>query len=155
MNQNNLNPQKILTTEDVISLKGEEWRNALSYARSTLSHQVLSDRNLVRLTKGEATIDQTLLMVKILYQDSKERPVGSSGIETFFRVVDYSNYSLKAWLEAIDYFHQWLSEEERRTPFFKMLGYIQCCEESPENKDIEHRLVNLVEDMIKTHGFNG
>lgn len=141
--------------EDIIEEKGEEWRATLEYARVTIPVQFLSDRNLIRLTKGAATIAQTEMMVRLLFQDSKARPVGVSGIEYFFAVVDRSNYSLGAWLVAIAYFTDWLQKEGRTTPFPKMLGYLQCCEDSPENKDIEHNLVDLVEDMIKTHGYVG
>jgi hypothetical protein len=156
MNQNKILPKKnISTIEEVIELKGEEWRATLEYARATIPVKFLSDRNLVRLTKGDATIAHTEMMVRLFYQDSKERPTGSSAVEYFFRVIDHSEYSLYAWLNAITYFTEWLKKEGRTTPFPKMLGYLQCCEDSPENKDIEHKLVDLVEEMITTHGFEG
>jgi hypothetical protein len=145
----------IQTFEDVITHKGEEWRPVLEHARQTVPHQFLSDRNLVRLTKGAATIEQTNLIVKLIYQDCKERPIGSSAIETLFRVVDHSNYSLSAWLQGITIFNDWLEGQGRKTPFLKMLGYLQCCEDSPENKDIDHRFVDLVTDMLKVHGYVG
>ncbi len=150
-----MNQKPIKTLEDVILEKGEEWRATLAFARSTLSEKYLSEKNLIRLTKGAATIPQTELLIKLLYQDSKERPVGVNGIDLFFKVVDHSNYSLGAWLNAIVYFQTWLMEQNRTTSFQKMLGYLQCCEESPENKDIDHRFIDLVEDMIKTHGYIG
>lgn len=146
---------KYPTFEEIIAEKGEEWRKTLDYARTTIPQKFLSDRNLIRLTKGAATIEQTELMVKLLFQDSKERPVGVAGIDYFFKVVDHSNYSLSAWLGAIVYFNDWLTKENRTTSFQKMLGYLQCCEDSPENKDIDHRFLDLVEDMIKTHGYIG
>jgi hypothetical protein len=156
MNQNKILPKKnISTAEEVIELKGEEWRATLEYARATLPVKFLSDRNLVRLTKGDATIAHTEMMVRLFYQDSKERPTGSSAVEYFFRVIDHSEYSLYAWLNAISYFTEWLKKEGRTTPFPKMLGYLQCCEDSPENKDIEHKLVDLVEEMVMTHGYEG
>ena len=144
-----------MTIEDVIREKGEEWRATLDFARTTIPEKFLSDRNLVRLTKGAATIPQTELMVRLLFQDMKERPVGVPGIDLFFKVVDHSNFSLGEWLNAITFFQEWLAKEHRTTPFQKMLGYLQCCEDSPENKDIEHRFLDLVDDMIKTHGFVG
>jgi hypothetical protein len=155
MNQNKPEKKIINTTYDVIAEKGEEWQATLDYARTTLSEKFLSDKNLVRLTKGAATIAQTELMVKLLFQDSKERPVGVPGIEYFFNVVDRSNYSLGAWLKAISYFHEWLENEKRTTPFLKMLGYLQCCEDSPENKDISHDFLELVKEMIHIHGYIG
>ena len=155
MNQNKEYKKNITTIEEVIEAKGEEWRSTLEYARTTIPVKFLSDRNLVRLTKGDATIAHTEMMVRLLYKDLMERPTGSSAIEYFFRVIDHSEYSLYAWLNAITYFTNWLEKENRTTAFPKMLGYIQCCEDSPENKDIEHKLVDLVEEMIKTHGFEG
>ena len=155
MNQNNLIKKPIHTLEDVIAEKGAEWRKTLEFARTTIPEKFLSDRNLIRLTKGAATIPQTELMIKLLYQDSKERPVGVPGIDYFFRVVDHSNYSLGAWLSVITYFQNWLVSENRTTPFQKMLGYLQCCEDSPENKDIDHRFMDLVQDFIETHGYVG
>jgi len=151
MNQNRI----FRTLEDVIAKKGEEWRAPLEYARTTISDKHLSDRNLIRLTKGRCTIPHLELMVKLLYMDSKERPVGIPGIDQFFKVVDHSEFALFDWLEAVTYFSNWLEKENRKTPFFKMLGYLQCCEESPENKDIQKNFVDLVEEMIKDHGYVG
>jgi hypothetical protein len=154
MNPNKLE-KKILTLEDVILEKGEEWRAPLNYARTALSDKHLSDKNLIRLTKGRCTIPHLELMVKILFQDSKERPVGISGIDQFFYVVDRSEFNLFDWLEVFTLFHNWLFENQRKTPFPKMLGYLQCCEDSPENKDINRKFIDLVQEMLEQHGFIG
>lgn len=141
--------------EDVIQEKGEEWRAPLDYARSTLPDRYLSDKNLIRLTKGRCTIPHLELMVKILFQDSKERPVGLTGIDQFFYVVDRSEFNLYDWLEAITYFQNWLAKNDRKTLLPKMLGYLQCCEDSPENKDISHNFIELIQEMLDQHGFLG
>lgn len=151
MNQNRI----FRTLEDVIAEKGEEWRVPLEHARASVPDKLLSDRNLIRLTKGRCKIPHLELMVKLLYQDSKERPVGVPGIDQFFKVVDHSEFALFDWLEAITYFQNWLESENRKTPFLKMLGYLQCCEESPENKDIQKNFVELVREMIEEHGYVG
>ncbi len=147
--------KKINTIEEVITLKGEHWRAALHFARTTIADRYLSDKNLIRLTKGNCTISQLELMVKILYADSKERPVGVTGIDQFFYVVDRSDFNLFSWLEAITIFSNWLDKNNRKSPFPKMLGYLQCCEDSPENKDVTHVFVDLVNDMLEKHGFEG
>lgn len=154
MNQNKLE-KKILTLEDVILHKGENWRAPLTHARMTLPDKYLSDKNLIRLTKGSCTIPHLELMVKILFQDSKERPVGISGIDQFFYVVDRSEFNLFDWLEAFSFFSNWLEENNRKTPFPKMLGYLQCCEDSPENKDITRNFIGLIQEMLDQHGFVG
>lgn len=151
MNQNRI----FRTFEDVIAEKGEEWRAPLEHARQSIPDKFLTDRNLIRLTKGRCTIPHLEVMVKLLYQDSKERPVGVPGIDQFFKVVDHSDFALFDWLEALTFFSKWLEKENRKTPFLKMLGYLQCCEESPENKDIQKNFVELVKEMIEEHGYVG
>ncbi len=141
--------------EDVIAHKGEEWRSSLDYARQTVPDKYLSDKNLIRLTKGSCTIPHLELMIKILFQDSKERPIGISGIDQFFQVVDRSEFNLFDWLEAVTFFYSWLEKNNRKTAFPKMLGYLQCCEESPENKDIQRNFVDLVREMLEEHGYVG
>lgn len=147
--------KRFLTFEDVIAEKGEEWRSALLHARSSISDRYLSDKNLIRLTQGRCTIAHLELMVKLLYQDSKERPVGVTGIEQFFRVYDHSEYDLFDWLEAITLFTHWMENKNQKFQFVKMLGYLQCCEESPENKDIKYVFIDLVKDMLEQHDFEG
>ena len=147
--------KKILTLEDVIQLKGEDWRAPLVFARTTLPDKFLSDKNLIRLTKGLCTTPHLELMVKILFQDSKERPVGVSGIDQFFYVVDRSGFNLFNWLEGITFFYNWLESNQRKTALPKMLGYLQCCEDSPENKDINRNFIELIQEMLDQHGFVG
>lgn len=147
--------KKILTLEDVITSKGEEWRAALGFARSTIPDRYLNDKNLIRLTKGRCTIKHLELMVRILFQDSKERPIGVTGIDQFFYVVDRSNFNLFDWLEGVSFFQNWLIENDRKTSFPKMLGYLQCCEDSPENKDIQREFIDLIKEMLDQHGFIG
>ena len=154
MNQNNP-VKKYLTLEDVILEKGEEWRDPLNFARSSLPDKYLSDKNLIRLTKGRCTISHLELMVKILFQDSKERPIGLTGIDQFFYVVDRSEFNLFDWLEAFTLFYNWLETNQRKTALPKMLGYLQCCEDSPENKDINRKFIELIEEMLEQHGFVG
>lgn len=151
----NQNKKVFRTLEDVIEEKGEEWRAPLEHARMTIPDKFLTDKNLIRLTKGRCTIPHLELMVKLLYQDSKERPVGVPGIDQFFKVVNHSDFALFDWLEAVTLFQNWLNSENRKTPFLKMLGYLQCCEDSPENKDIQKKFTELVQEMIDEHGYIG
>jgi hypothetical protein len=147
--------KKYLTLEDVISEKGEEWRIPLDHARVCISDKFLTDKNLIRLTKGRCTIAHLELMTKLLYQDAKERPVGVTGIDQFFKIYDLSDFDLYEWLEAITFFNEWMQTRNRKFQFLKMLGYLQCCEESPENKNIKYNFVDLVKDMLEEHDFLG
>lgn len=72
-----------------------------------------------------------------------------------FNHVDDSEYQLDQWIRAIHFFHQWLEKEGRKSTLIKMLGYIHCCSDSPENKTLKYELKDILDDMIKTYGYVG
>lgn len=143
----------IRTLDEVIALKGEEWRAFFTFAQAEVEHQFLNTRNLVRLSKGNATVKQATMLIELLKKDSIERPMGGSGIEMFFRRVDFSNYNLTSWLDALSFFNDWLKTNHKKTTFSKMLGFIECCEQSPEDQEKDYRLVELVKEMLENEGF--
>jgi hypothetical protein len=147
MTPNNLN--------ELISLKGAEWETILLNAREVIPDKFLSDKSLIRLALNSDSTEEFSTLIKCLYQDLKERPVGIAGIDYFFKAVNYSNYSLKDWIKVVHHFNLWLLNEKRQSPFLKQLGYLQCCEESPENKDISQPLIKLVDEMLSQYGFVG
>jgi hypothetical protein len=73
----------------------------------------------------------------------------------FFNSIDNSQYNISQWIEAVITLHEWLLENSRKSDFAMILGYIQCCGQSPENKVIKYQLKDLVTEMLNTHGFNG
>ncbi len=141
--------------QELLVLKGPDWEKYILHSREVLSDKLLSDAALIRLSINTDEPEELTTIIKCLYQDSKERPTGIAGIDYFFKVVNYSNYSLRKWLKVVHYFNKWLEKENRQSSFLKQLGYLQCCEESPENKDIDLPFLDLVEDMLTTHGFVG
>lgn len=141
--------------DELILSKGPDWNACIQNARDVLPDKFLSDKSLIRLSINSNTPEELSSIIKCLYQDFKERPVGIAGIDYFFKAVNYSVYSLSDWIKAIHFFNQWLHKENRHSPFLKQLGYLQCCEESPENKDVSQALVQLVNDMLIQHGFVG
>lgn len=151
--------QTIKTINDVIALKGELWRTPLLHMREVLPDKIMSDRDLIRLSKGNCTLEHLTLMTELLYTDFKRRPIGTPAIRYFFEAVDRSNYALVDWLNAIHDFSLWLKENERETSFLKMIGFIQCCEELPEKKDADliHSisLTSILNEMLTLYGFVG
>lgn len=131
------------------------WDEAIIFARTTLNEKLISDKEIHRLQENSRDLDRFVLIIQLLYQDSKERPVGISGIHYLFQTVDKSIYTLKDWLEGIYTFHRWLKKSERKTDFRKMLGYLQCCEESPEKKDTRVLFTDLITQMLEEHGYLG
>jgi len=85
----------------------------------------------------------------------KSNPNHKESGSLLFDFVDDSEYELSQWIEAISIFHHWLEDNSRSTTFQKMLGYISCCTQSPENKMIKYQLRDILDDMLKTHGYVG
>ncbi len=131
------------------------WDEAIIFARTTLSDQTITQKEIFRLQENCKSIDNFIMIIRLLYQDSKTRPVGLRGVDYLFTTVDKSIYSLKDWIEGICYFQTWLEDRSRTGDFRKMLGYLQCCEDSPEVKDTRTLFVDLISDMLSTHDFIG
>ena len=147
-----MNPDNLT---DLILYKGDDWKPSLLNAREVLQDKFLSDKSLIRIAINSTQISHFNTIIKFLYQDSKERPVGITGIDYLVKAVNYSNYSFKDWIVVIDRFSQWIQKENRQTSFLKLLGYLQCCEESPETKDISKPFIDLVNEMLEQYGFVG
>lgn len=131
------------------------WEEALNFARSTLNDKLITDKELLKLKENSKDVEHFILIIQLLYQDSKERAPGVRGIDYFLKTVDKSIYNLKSWIDGIYVFQTWLKERERKTDFRKMLGYLQCCEESPEVKDTRVLFTDLIQAMLDEHGYLG
>lgn len=131
------------------------WEEAIIFARTTLNEKLISDKEIHRLQESSRDLERFVLVIQLLYQDSKERPVGISGIHYLLQTVDRSIYTLKDWIDGIFLFHNWLKTADRKTDFRKMLGYLQCCEESPEKKDTRVLFTELITQMLEEHGYLG
>ena len=120
-----------------------------------MSEKFLTANERELLASHSLLVDHFVLIIQLLYQDSKERAVGIRGIDYLLKTVDGSIYNLSAWLEGIFVFDRWLKSQNRKTDFRKMLGYLQCCEESPEVKDTRLTFPDLVQAMLDEHGYIG
>lgn len=123
--------------------------------RSVYPIHFLSDESIKRLliaTKDEGHLNS---LFYFLSKSLKSSPDKKASGAILFTYVDDSEYELSQWIEAIAYFKIWLDENSRETSFEKVLGYISCCTSSPENKTIKFKLIDILKDMLKTHGFNG
>ncbi len=131
------------------------WEEAIIFARTTLNEKLISDKEIHRLQESCRDLDRFILIIQLLYQVSKESPIGASGIHYLLQTVDKSIYNLKDWIDGIYLFQTWLKKADRKTDFRKMLGYLQCCEESPEKKDTRVLFIDLISQMLEEHGYLG
>lgn len=130
-----------------------DWIEARSFARKTLSRAIASDEDIEKLAQACQSVEQLNLLVKSIYQFSKTHPDPALAFRTLYQHVDDSDYSFSQWVEAYEYFYQWLQERDLSSDFVTMLGYLGCCSLSPENKTHKRELCGLLQEMLQEHGF--
>lgn len=123
--------------------------------RQLYPNTFLSDENIERILIASENEDQINSLFYFLSKSLKSSPDLKTSGSLLFSHVDSSDYDLSQWIETIHVFKLWLDKEKRISNFDTVLGYISCCTNSPENKMIKFKLVDILNDMIKTHGFNG
>ena len=144
--------------EESIDQKNERkdlWKTCVKNARSTLHSRDITDSELLKILESSSSPEKFNTIVRLIYVFSKTHPDGHTAIKILFENTDSSIYSLEEWINAIDYFDTWLSNNTRKADWKMMLGYIACCSQSPENKDIKHNFIELIDDMLLTYGFDG
>jgi hypothetical protein len=144
-----------IVKQNILSSDQELVRKVLEASRSSLRQTELSDHDFFELAQKAGTIENFQIIFRYIYEYSKTHPDPSKAIKKLFRFVDESIYDLGEWLAALISFHHWLKNENKKADFEVMIGYLQCCSESPENKDIKHELSDLLKIMLDAHGFKG
>lgn len=136
-------------------MNNTDWEKAFANARDCVSIKDLSDQELTKIMNACKNLDQFAIIFQYLFKTFKSNPDGHQVVLRFFSMVDNSSYSLSEWIETIEAFHQWLTEKNRKTDFSKLIGYLQCSDLAPDNKEVKHVFKDLVLDMLNTHGYVG
>lgn len=133
----------------------EQAKRAFENARASVSLKDISDEELLKIMSSCSSLEQFSIVFQYLFKAFKSNPNGHTVVTKFFTMVDNSSYSLREWIETIEVFHRWLSEQNRQTDFLKMIGYLQCSDLAPDNREVKHDFKDLVSDMLKTYGYVG
>jgi hypothetical protein len=133
----------------------DTWKACLENARRILHTRDISDKDLEKIFTASNDPEKFNTVIKLLYSYTRSNPNGSLAVKLLINHVDTSHYSLSDWVDAINIFNTWLENEGRKTSWDMMLGYLACCTESPENKDIKHKFTDILSDMLNEHGFEG
>jgi hypothetical protein len=141
----------IQTKEDQKDL----WMKCLDNARSILHARDITDLELEKIFVASSTPEKFNTVIKLVYEFTRTNPNGHLAVKLLFNQADTSHYTLNDWIEGINFFNSWLLKNDRKTGWKMMLGYLACCSESPENKDVKHKFNDLINDMLKAHGFDG
>ena len=132
-----------------------EWLRALESARQSLKRTEVSYQSLEQIALASRSPSKFTIMTRLIYQYGKTHPHGDSVSALIFEWVDQSPFALSDWIDAIDYFSQWLADHQRRIDFLTMLKYLECCAASPDAQEGGQTFRALVEDMLHVCGYEG
>ncbi|MBC2594361.1 hypothetical protein H5P28_08835 [Ruficoccus amylovorans] len=132
-----------------------QWLDALSEGRSLQDEARLGERSFRQLAEACESPRQFAMLVEALDQHAKENPDDANGFTRLAEQVNDSPYDLGEWVEALEYFYDWLEQNQRTGAFSTMLGYLGCSVESLPSLAEKPPLRDLVSDMLDEYGFQG
>jgi hypothetical protein len=145
----------------------QEWIRALMNARESLRVAELSDQALFELARACRSPSTLTCVVRLIYQEYRSYPAAypaaypvahPSGRFSYARLVEYvldSPFAFPEWMDAIEYFEQWLKKNQKKVDLISMLDYLHCCTVSPEARAPGQILSHLLSDMLELYGFIG
>lgn len=84
-----------------------------------------------------------------------ENLLGEVDLDAWFETIDNSNYALADWLEALEAFDAWLTEQGiTARPVASMLGYLECCTLTVAETLSAPEFAALVRDNLERYGFD-
>ncbi|WOO43104.1 hypothetical protein [Rubellicoccus peritrichatus] len=132
------------------------WLDALSEGTSLMKKARLEEQAFNALVAACQKPKQFSLMVEAFDEYSKEHPSRQDGFQLLAEFVDDSTYGLSEWIEALEYFYDWLAQNERETPsLLQLLEYLSCCKEAGSSAPVGFPLQGLLEEMLDRYGYDG
>ena len=129
------------------------WNAVLESAQQSLK-SVNTDLLVTLLTASQSP-RQFTLVIRLMYQYEKSHRHGEPITDIILRNANESAFALSDWLSAIEFFHDWLEEKNRKMDFLSMLNYLSCCVESPDARYAGQTLTPLLKDMLQIFGYDG
>lgn len=130
------------------------WYDALSKGMKLAEDSMIDPDAFLMLVRNCNHSTQFLLIMEALNTHAKENPRGSNAFNLLDCFVDKSTFALKDWLEGLEYFCDWLTQNVRQAGLTSMLNYIARCINSKPNTDPkDFNLRESVEEVLHTYGF--
>lgn len=132
------------------------WYDALSEGAFLMGEVHLGERAFKLTADACRTPKQFSLLVEAFDEHAKVHPYAPNGFNLLVDHVDDSPDSLSDWIAAIEYFYDWLSQNQRPAPgLAQILEYLSCCVESQAQLPHRESLPDVLADMLDRYGFEG
>lgn len=132
------------------------WHDALTQGIQLAQDAKIDPDAFLMLIRNCSNSSQFLSMIEILNNHAKENPYGMNAFNLLDCFVENSTYSLKEWIESLDYFCNWLKMNFRQANLITMLDYITSCICTKTGNQIEFKRFPLkehIEKVLKNFGF--
>lgn len=131
-----------------------DWYNALNQGVQLANEGRIDPDAFLMVVNNSIKCSQFILIMESLRTYSKENPYGTNAFNLLIFYADRSNYTLKDWVEVLDYFYNWLAKNCRKASFETILNYILNCIGGRNWLELRNfRLTELVEQFLGTYGF--
>jgi hypothetical protein len=131
------------------------WLDALSEGRTLQDEARLGERSFRQLAEACESPRQFAIVIEALDEYAKENPDEPNGFARLAEQVNDSPYDLGEWVEALEYFYDWLEQNQRTGAFKTILGFLGCSVESLPSLADKPPLRDLAADMLDEYGFQG
>lgn len=132
------------------------WLEALSEGAYLQGEAHLGERDFSRTLAACSTPKRFSLLLEAFDEHAKEHPYAPNGFQLLADHVDESPDSLEDWTAAIEYFYDWLAQNQRPAPgLAPLLEYLSCCVEAQAGQPDKAQLRDVLADMLDQYGFEG
>ncbi|PWU04217.1 MAG: hypothetical protein C5B43_04960 [Verrucomicrobia bacterium] len=131
------------------------WHDALTKGTKLAQDANIDPDAFLMLTRNCNNSAQFLSIMEALHCHAKENPYGSNAFNLLDFFVEKSTFALKDWIEGLDFFCDWLTDNVRQAGLTTMLNYITNCiqDKNQLESDMRFNLKEKVENVLKTYGF--
>lgn len=129
------------------------WYDALNKGTELACHANIDPDAFLMVANSAIKSSQFLLVMEALDGYARENPYGANAFNLVSYYIDRSSYSLEDWVEVIDYFYNWLSNNCRHASLTSVLSYILGCAENKEPISNDLDFVDVVDKVLGTYGF--
>lgn len=130
------------------------WYDALSKGMKLAEESMIDPDAFLMLARNCSHSAQFLLIMEALNAHAKENPYGSNAFNLLDCFVEKSTFALKDWLDGLECFCDWLTQNVRQAGLISMLSYIAGCINSKNNTEpTDFNLRESVEKVLHTYGF--
>ena len=131
-----------------------EWEQVLSRALLGFRGQDLDYVGLERIVLACGNPSQFAVMVRLMSQYCRASGGGREVYKMIDEHIEPTTFVLSEWVQALEFFANWLDKRKKAIDFQNMLNYIACCTELGNAKQPGANLTDIVRQSIDEYGVD-